>query len=83
MAEFEIKKCKTKTSYSCVLKKKQKLHLDRLQKHFNVLSDAGIAAVVLVDNIKVIVHSYGELKFSINDTDKIKEISEKIFKAAT
>ncbi|MBI5393129.1 hypothetical protein HZA96_04620 [Candidatus Woesearchaeota archaeon] len=83
MIEFEVKKCKTKASYSAVLKKKQKLYLERLAKHFEVVSDAGIAAVVIVDDVKVIVHSYGELLFTIEDVEKIKQISEKIFKAVS
>ena len=72
MIEFEVKKCKTKASYSVTLKKKQKLQLERLSKHFEVVSDAGIAIVIMVEDVEVICHGYGELKFKINNLDKIK-----------
>jgi len=78
---IEIKKCKTKASYSATLLKKQKLQLHKLKNNFEVISDAGIAAVIMVDGVKVICHSYGELLFSIDDVQKIREISEKIFAA--
>ena len=79
-ADFEIKECKTKSSFVAKPKKRISLNIKKITKKFEVIEDAGIIAVIRIDNEEIVVNNYGELIFKTNkDIEKIRKIAKEIY----
>ena len=82
MVEFTIEKCKTKAAYSAILKKQQRLNLQKIKSKFTVVLETPVLLVVAVEGVEVIVHGYGELLFkNCQDMELMKKIAEKVYAA--
>ncbi|MDP3989586.1 MAG: hypothetical protein Q8Q01_00075 [archaeon] len=80
MPEFIIEKCKTKAAYSAKLAKKQTLNFNKIKEHFEVLLETPILLVIKIEEVEVIVHSYGELLFKkCQDKNLMTKIAERIY----
>jgi len=78
--KFSLAKCKTKAAFSAKLKNKKKLNLAKIKKKYEVLLETPILLVIKINNIEIIVHSYGELMFKkCNDTEWMEKTAEEIY----
>lgn len=78
--EFTVSKCKTRAAYSAKPTKNIKLSLNLIKQKFTTLIDTPIALVIKANDIKIVVHNYGELLFrNFSDEAKIKQIAEAIY----
>ncbi len=78
--DFTIKKCKTRAAYSAKPLKNIKLDLARIKTKFPVVMETPILLVIKVDEVEIIVHSYGELIFkTTKNIDRLEKIAEKIY----
>lgn len=80
---FSLNPCDTDKSCKAKLNKRQSLNMSNIKENFNVVSDAGIALVLEIDNIEVIVHGYGDIVFKLGQKNvsksKLKELAKKIY----
>ena len=76
--KYTLEKCKTKAAYSAKLNKK--LNLSKIKEKFSVVLETPILLVIKVDDIEIIVHSYGELLFkNCEDVELMKKIADKVY----
>ena len=76
--KYTLEKCKTKAAYSDKLNKK--LNLSKIKEKFSVVLETPILLVIKVDDIEIIVHSYGELLFkNCEDVELMKKIADKVY----
>jgi len=82
--EFEITPCKTREKFKVRPKKNVRIDMDRLKAKFKVKIYTPVACIINVDSEEIVVHRYGELRFkTLQDKEKIKKISAKIFSSCT
>ncbi len=78
---FTIAPCKTRAAYSAKPTKNVTLNLKKIKAAFETIIDTPIVLVIKEEGSEIIVHSYGELLFkTLNDEEKIKKITEKVYK---
>ena len=82
MITFTVEKCKSRAGYLANLKSAQKLNLQNIQSHFEVVLETPILLVVKVDEVEVVVHGFGELLFKhCDDIGLMKMTAERIYEA--
>lgn len=80
--QFSVGKCKTRAAHSAKPKSRVKLNLEKIKKHFHVTVETPILLMLNINNIEIIVHSYGEILFkSGDDFDFMEETARKIYEA--
>ncbi|MBU0456644.1 MAG: hypothetical protein ABH824_05590 [Nanoarchaeota archaeon] len=78
--DFSLAKCKTKATYSAKLKKRQKLDLNKIGNHSEIILKTPILLVIKLEGIEIIVHSYGELLFkNCDDFSLMEKLAEQIY----
>ena len=76
--KYRLEKCKTKAAYSAKLNKK--ISLEKIKEKFDLVLETPILLVIKVENIEIIVHSYGELLFkNCEDIELMKSIADRIY----
>ena len=56
------------------------IDLKKITNKFDTIEDAGIIAVIKIENEEIIIHNYGEILFkTLTDIEKIKILAKKIY----
>ncbi len=78
--KFTLGKCKTKAAYSAKLPTNKKLDLDAIKNKYEVILETPVLLVIKVEDIEIIVHSYGELLFKeCEDVEWMKKVAEEVY----
>jgi adenylyltransferase/sulfurtransferase len=81
LPDFTVQKCKTRKGWSAKPKRNIKLNLNDIKKKFKVILDTPILLVIDHEG-EIVIHDYGELLFKeLKDEQRIKKISDEIYKA--
>jgi hypothetical protein len=78
---FDVRPCKGSAACVATVKRKTKLDLSEVKKHFSqVVVDIPMMLVVTYKGVNINIYPQGKLLIRVRDTDEAQEIASKIYK---